>query len=173
MSRIIANQLRLLEESSRLQASHMGLSGGMEGKNPMAPMAEEQKHPNLKKDASLRGKGKGHRGSVLDGHDLRGSSSYVEPFSQVSVGFDLLLEDTKGQVNKKPMLKRKGKRKIDYPDRMGKSDKSGMALPHNKDPKPPTKSSSLVHKHISKKVDKKLNKKVNRNNREVMEEETK
>jgi hypothetical protein len=149
MSRLIAGQLRLLEESSVLQAMHLGLSFG-DGENSKAPKAKEQDHPNLQRDVSHRGRGKGIKGAVEGAVDLVKESTYKEPFQHFSVGFDLSKEDPK-DLDKKLLLKRRGKRNIIHPERMGRKDASNMSLPHKKEHKPPKNLSSIVKKE-SKKV---------------------
>jgi hypothetical protein len=149
MSRIVAGQLRLMEESSILQARHMGEGLKDMGKNPSAPKAKEQDHPNLKRDVSHRGLGQGIRGEIKGFSELYKNSTYKVPFEHFSVGFDLMKEDNK-DLDKVRKLIRSGKRHIVHPERMGKSDKSGMSLPHKKEHKPAKLLSTLITKEAKK-----------------------
>ena len=152
MSKIIAGQRRLLEKSSKIQAVYQGLvfdAGQMLGaqKNP------EQEHVGHTKQISKRGRGGGKKGEIAFSSSLRGTT-FVEPFSHFSVGFELAKEDAK-DLERAPMLKRRGKRKIVHPERQGKSDKSGRSLPHRKEHIPPKKVSDLMKKEVKKVIKRK------------------
>ena len=143
MSKVIAGQLRLMEESSRTNASHMGMNFDA-GKNPGAPVIKEQSQPNLKKDASLRGKMFNFSKKNNNPATLRGNSTFTEPFAHFSVGFNHIVEDPK-DLNKTLEMRDRG-RSIIHPRRMGKKDESGMALPAKKEQAPPQKKSTVLKK---------------------------
>ncbi len=153
MSRIIAGQLRLMDESSKRNAQQSGMGLGMfEGKMPLPQPPKEQKHPNLKKDASMRGKNtiKGVvKGLAKGAGNLIKKSTFVEAWSHFSVGGGLLKEDPKDH-NKQLKMKRKGKRKITHPTRMGKRCDSGICQPSKKEHMPPTKKSDIKRHSIKK-----------------------
>lgn len=141
MSRIVSGQLRLLEESSILQAAHMGMVFDS-GKNPPAPKSAEQHQPNLKKDVSQRGKGDGLKG-IVQGVEKLIHSTFVDSFAHFSVGFEMIKEDAKDLDKTRDIIQKWG-RTIIHPKRMGKKDESGMSLPTNKQNNPPKEKSSLI-----------------------------
>lgn len=144
MSRIISGQLRLMDESSKRNAQQAGMGLGMfEGKMPLPKAPEEQTHPNLKKDANMRGKLSIPGMIKEEAKKLVKNSTFVEAFSHFSVGGQLLKEDPKDH-NKDLKMKRKGKRKITHPNRKGKNDISGLSQPNQKEQNPPTKKSDIM-----------------------------
>ncbi len=145
-------------------SSHQGefiLTGIGAGKmdSLMPTMVLNQRYDMIK-DVSRRGQGEGDKGEHDKPVRLSENSSFVEPFAKFSVGGELLQQDPK-DLNDKRALKKEGgfnMRSIKIPKRMGKKDKSGMALPSMKEQKAPKKKSEIVDKQTKKVVKRKMDK---------------
>ena len=165
MSKKVSGQMRVLDKSSinqgQFQPTSAGNSQGRGKLKGIVPDTKLQNQPNLKNDASQRGK----RGFVdIDpkGTDLSIGSSFTEAVSFHSVGGMKLVSanierivaqvESKGRA-RKPEISRKGgktKKPIDKPKRKGKKDSTGKAVPNKKGNKPPTKKSDVVKGNIKK-----------------------
>ncbi len=150
MSRIIAGQVRILDESSRQDSMFVQRGNGRGVLKGIIPDMKIHMQPNLKKDASMRGRGQGMKGDVdKRGSDLHMKSSFTDPWMHFSVGGQLLKEHAK-DLDKARVLLRKGKRAIIHPERMGKKHAAGISVPHRKQPAPPTKGSDIIKKQAKR-----------------------
>tara|TARA_R110000868_G_scaffold137660_2_gene351221 strand:- start:2921 stop:3460 length:540 start_codon:yes stop_codon:yes gene_type:complete len=144
MSRSISGQLRIVDKSSNGQGEYIHTGIGHSAMKSLVPDLKLQLQPNLKKDASHRGMGKGEKGELAGSTDLLHDSTFVEPWSFFSVGHGLLLQDNKDENSRS--MRREGKRVIDIPKREGKTDTAGQLLPAKKHHKAPTNHSDIVEK---------------------------
>ena len=166
MSKMVSGQMRVLDKSSvnqgRFQPTAAGSSKGRGRLKGIVPAIKEQKQPNLKKDASQRGKG-GFVDIDPKGTNLQNKSSFTEYVAHQSVGGMKLVSANIERIvakvesigkSKKPEISRKGgkgrKKPIQKPKRKGGKDQKGQNKPNKPGNKPPTKSSDVVKGNLKK-----------------------
>ncbi len=113
------------DKSSKVSGRFIGVGIGRGTLKGVVPDVPERKHRSAGKDVSKFGKAK--RGRKTKTLNVK-ASGYTDPKSHMSVGGQLLKEDNK-HLDQDRTLKRKGKKTVKHPERMGKETEAGLSVP--------------------------------------------